>query len=73
MISQSMLGLLAMGKMMMQQSHPELFNIVDRGLLIDSDDRAINIEANLSADDIETLRSLAEDRVEEAIPGGVEG
>jgi hypothetical protein len=73
MISQSMLGLLAMGKMMIQQSQPELFNIIDRGLLIDSDDRLVNIEANLSAADIETLRALAEEKVGEVLEGGVEG
>jgi len=73
MISQSMLGLLAMGKMMIQQAQPELFNIIDRGLLIDSDNRVINIEANLSAEDIATLRELAEERVGEAMQGGIEG
>ena len=73
MISQSMLGLMAMGKMMIQQAQPDLFNILDRGLLIDSDDRIINIEANLSAEDIATLRELAEERVGEAIQGGIEG
>jgi hypothetical protein len=72
-ISQSMLGLLAMGKMMIQQAQPELFNIVDRGLLIDSDNRIINIEANLSAEDIATLRELAEERVGDAVQGSIEG
>jgi hypothetical protein len=72
-ISQSMLGLLAMGKMMIQQGQPELFNIVDRGLIIGSDDRLVNIEANLSAADIEILRELAEERVGSALQGGVEG
>ena len=73
MISQSMLGLLAMGKMLIQQAQPDLFNIIDRGLLIDSDARVINIEANLSAEDIATLRELAEERVGEAMQGGIEG
>jgi len=73
MISQSMLGLLAMGKMMIQQAQPELFNIIDRGLLIDSDHRVINIEANLSAEDIALLRELAEERVGDAMQGGIEG
>ena len=73
MISQSMLGLLAMGKMMIQQAQPELFNIIDRGLIIDSDNRVISIEANLSAEDIVTLRKLAEDKVGEAMGGGIEG
>lgn len=73
MISQSMLGLMAMGKMMIQQAQPGLFNILDRGLLIDSDDRIIKIEANLSAEDIATLRELAEERVEEATQSGIEG
>ncbi len=68
-----MLGLLAMGKMMIQQAQPELFNIVDRGLLIDSDNRIINIEANLSAEDIATLRELAEERVGDAVQGSIEG
>ncbi len=73
MISQSMLGLLAMGKMMIQQAQPDLFNIVDRGLLIDSDNRAINIEANLSAEDIATLRELAEEKVGDTVQGSIEG
>ena len=73
MISQSMLGLLAMGKMMIQQAQPELFNIIDRGLLIDSDNRLINIEANLSAEDIATLRELVEEEVGDAIQGSIEG
>jgi len=73
MISQSMLGLLAMGKMMIQQAQPELFKIIDSGLLIDSDDRVINIEANLSGVDIAILRKLAEERAGEAMQGGIEG
>jgi len=73
MISQSMLGLLAMGKMMIQQAQPELFKIIDSGLLIDSDNRVINLEANLSAEDIATLRELAEERAGEAMQGGIEG
>ena len=52
----------AMGKMMLQQSQPELFGILDRGITIGQDDRTVHIEANLSAADIAVLRLMAEER-----------
>lgn len=55
-------GLAAMGKMMLQQSQPELFGILDRGITIGQDDRTVHIEANLSAADIAVLRLMAEER-----------
>lgn len=60
-------GWTAMGKMMLQQSQPELFAILDRGISVGHDDRTVHIEANLTPADIEALRVMAEEMDESVI------
>lgn len=60
-------GWMALGKMMLQQSQPELFNILDRGITVGRDDRTVHIDANLSAADIVALRLMAEEMDESVI------
>ena len=60
-------GWTAMGKIMLQQSQPEMFDILDRGITVGRDDRTVHIEADLSAADIEALRSVMEDLDESVI------
>ena len=57
MLADSLSGLIEMGKMMLQQSEPELFDIVDRGISVSSDDRNIHIQADLTDADLEVLRA----------------
>ncbi len=54
----------AMGKMMLQQNQPELFDILDRGMSVGHDDRTVYIEASLTDADIEVLQGLAEEQRE---------
>jgi len=63
-LAETLRGWTAMGKMMLQQNQPELFNILDRGVSVGQDDRTVHIEATLSQDDIDVLRRLAEDQME---------
>ncbi|MFQ5745518.1 MAG: hypothetical protein ACE5HV_18355 [Acidobacteriota bacterium] len=58
----SLQGLLAMGKLMVQSQRPELFDILDRSVRIDSEERRVRLDATLDGDDLETLRKLAESR-----------
>lgn len=60
-------GWTALGKMMLQQSQPELFGILDHGITVGQDDRTVHIEANLSAADIAVLRLMAKDMDESVI------
>ena len=59
-LSDSLLGLMSMGKMMLQQQQPGVFDILDRGITISSEDVEIQLEASLSGEDIQALRELAE-------------
>ncbi|HJO29941.1 MAG TPA: hypothetical protein QGG30_05600, partial [Acidobacteriota bacterium] len=52
-------GLIAMGKMMLQGSQPELFEILD-GVHAEQDDQKINIEVSLSQTNLDFLLSIAE-------------
>lgn len=69
MLTDSLNGLLSMGKIMIQGSQPELFQILDRGVHAEQDDRRINIEANLTPADLEFLRRMAEEEVGDAVIG----
>ena len=62
MLADSLSGLIAMGKMMLQQSEPELFDIVDRGISVSSDDRNVHIQADLTDADLEVLRAASPKR-----------
>ena len=58
MLTDSLNGLIAMGKMMSQGSQPELFEILD-GVHAERDEREINIEMNLSQASLDFLLSIA--------------
>ena len=59
MLTDSLNGLIAMGKMMLQGSQPELFEILD-GVHAEQDDQKINIEATLSQTSFDFLLSIVE-------------
>jgi len=61
-LAESLSGLIGLGKMMMQQEEPELFQILDRGIRVSSEERTILIEANLTRADLDALRRLGEER-----------
>ena len=70
MLADSLSGLTAMGKMMLQQSQPELLEIIDRGISVGSDDRNVHIQADLTEADLEVLRRLAEEtQAQQAVSG----
>jgi len=60
MLTESFNGLVAMGKMMLQGSQPEFFEILDGGVHAEQDDHKINIEVNLSQANLDFLLSIAE-------------
>ena len=59
MLTDSLNGLIAMGKMMLQGSQPELFEILD-GVHAEQDDQKINIEVTLSQPSFDFLLSIVE-------------
>lgn len=59
MLTDSLNGLIAMGKMMLQGSQPELFEILD-GVHAEQDDQKINIEVTLSQTSFDFLLSIVE-------------
>lgn len=61
-LSTSLNGLLAIGRMMMSESEPELLAIVDRGIDVNQQERTVRIEARFTAADIEVLQRLAEEQ-----------
>jgi len=62
-LAKSLNGVMAMGRMMLQQNEPELYDIIDRGLSVGQDDRTVRIEANLTQGDLEVLQRLAEEQM----------
>jgi hypothetical protein len=62
-LADTLRGWTAMGKMALQQSQPELFQILDRGISVGQNDRTVHIEATLSESDIELLQRLAEEQL----------
>jgi hypothetical protein len=60
MLTESFNGLVAMGKMMLQGSQPELFEIMDGGVHAEQDNQQINIEVSLSQTNLDFLLSIAE-------------
>lgn len=64
-LSTSLNGLLAMGRMMLSESDPELLAIVDRGIDVTQEERTVRLDARFTAADIEVLRRLAEEQAAE--------
>lgn len=59
-LGDSLNGMLAFGKMMLQSRTPEIFEILDRGVRAGSSGRDVTVSADLSMADIEALRQYAE-------------
>jgi hypothetical protein len=53
-------GMVALGKMMLQNSNPDVFEILDRDIETGSRGRDVTIEAHLTIDDLRVLRDYAE-------------
>lgn len=53
-------GMVALGKMMLQNSSPDVFEILDRGIETGSRGRDVTIEAHLTIDDLRVLRDYAD-------------
>lgn len=62
-LGDSLNGMLAFGKMMLQSRSPEIFEILDRGVTAGSSGRDVTIRANLSMADLETLTEYAKSQV----------
>lgn len=62
-LTTSLNGLLAMGRMMLQQGEPEMFAILDRAITVAQEERSVSIEARLTDEDIDTLQRLAEEQM----------
>ena len=58
-LGDSLNGMLAFGKMMIQGSDPEVFSILDRGINAGSSGRDVTLRAELSFADLEALRDYA--------------
>ena len=58
-LGDSLNGMLAFGKMMLQSNTPEIFEIFDRGIRAGSSGRDVTIRAELTVEDMETLRDFA--------------
>jgi hypothetical protein len=53
-------GMVALGKMMLQNNNPGVFEILDRGLQTGSRGRDVTIDATLTMDDLRVLREYAD-------------
>jgi hypothetical protein len=53
-------GMVALGKMMLQNNNPDIFEILDRAIETGSRGRDVTINAQLTIDDIKTLQAYAE-------------
>lgn len=61
-LADALRGVVAMGKMMIQQE-PELFAILDEGIDVGAEGREIRLEARLTDAQVEVLRQYAEERM----------
>ena len=57
-------GMVALGKMMLQSNNPGVFEILDRGIETGSRGRDVTIDAELSMDDLRTLREYADTMID---------
>lgn len=58
-LGDSLNGMLAFGKMMLQSGSPEIFAILDRGIQAGSSGQDVTVRAELTMDDLQTLREFA--------------
>lgn len=64
-LGDSLNGMLAFGKMMVQSNAPEIFQILDRGVRAGSSGRDVTVRADLSVAELEQLRAYLERTFEE--------
>ena len=57
-------GMVALGKMMLQSNNPGVFEILDRAIDTGSRGRDVTIDAELTMDDLRTLREYADTMIE---------
>ena len=70
-LGDSLNGMLAFGKMMLQSNSPEIFEILDRGVTAGSSGRDVTIRANLTMADLEALRDYAKTTMGETDEGDI--
>lgn len=68
-LGDSLNGMLAFGKMMIQGSDPDVFAILDRGITAGSSGRDVTLRADLSIADLEALRDYAHKTFEDSMSG----
>ena len=68
-IGDSLNGMLAFGKMMIQGNNPDVFAILDRGITAGSSGRDVTLRANLSIGDLEILSKYARATFEDSMSG----
>lgn len=71
-LGDSLNGMLAFGKMMLQSSNPDVFAIVDRSIKAGSSGQDVTVRAQLSIEDIEKLQEFARTTMEDG-PGSLPG
>ncbi len=68
-LGDSLNGMLAFGKMMIQGSDPDVFSILDTSISAGSSGRDVTLRADLSIADLEALRDYAREMFEESVDG----
>ena len=68
-LGDSLNGMLAFGKMMIQGNNPDVFSILDRGIKAGSSGRDVTLRADLSIADLEALRDYAHETFDESASG----
>lgn len=64
-------GMVALGKMMLQSNSPEVFNILDSKIQTGSRGRDVTVRADLTIEDLETLRNYAETLIEAEVEDAI--
>jgi hypothetical protein len=65
-LGDSLNGMLALGKMMLQSNQPEIFEIIDQGMTAGSSGFDVTVRARLTMEQIERLRRFAEETMSDA-------
>jgi len=71
-LGDSLNGMLAFGKMMLQSNQPEIFDIIDRGVTAGSSGYDVTVRAQLTLEQIEQLQSFAREAMSDAGDAGAE-
>ena len=68
-LGDSLNGMLALGKMMLQSNDPALFEILDAGVEAGSNGQDVTVRAELSLEDIQAIQAFVETQFGEAMSG----